>query len=226
MRTLPRLAASTIILALAVAAGCTEAATRTDAPVISATQARFEAVVYQVEVPADRIADLNRKEIESKAAALDFEKALAALGKTKLLYKVDQPVVLTGDTITVGSSVPFVTASRVMADTGRTVNTVQYQRVGAIFTFGTAPPAGHAAPEATPALPAARLNVDIAGIADSAIEISPGVKAPVMSSVKFSQNGPFRSGRPVVAISFGDTSAGAKSTPIAYVIRYVVSEMK
>jgi hypothetical protein len=62
-----------------------------------------------------------------------FEKALAALGTTKPMYRANQSVRLSGDAITIGSEVPTVTSSR-MTDRGQSVNSIQYQSTGAVFT--------------------------------------------------------------------------------------------
>jgi hypothetical protein len=222
--------AAVLLVGLILAAGCTETGSRTDAkadglkpPRMASdqpSQARFEAVVYAVEVPAGRMADLDAKAIEAKGAgAKDFEKALADLGKAKLLYKVDQPVNLAGDTITLGTQVPIVTSARAINTTDAVANTTQYQHVGAIFNIQRAAPASESPPNTV----ASRLSVEVSALTESDIEVGPGTKATRIVTAKFA-NAPIRFDRPVVAISLSDQNSAAKSAPIACVIRYVFTE--
>jgi multidrug efflux pump subunit AcrA (membrane-fusion protein) len=58
------------------------------------------ASVYEVQVPENRVADLDARSLESKAAtAQSLAKALAEIGQTKVLCKVDQTVNLFGESI-------------------------------------------------------------------------------------------------------------------------------
>jgi hypothetical protein len=226
MPSLARLAASPL-LALALAAGCAESGSRlaatsesgaTTATATAVGMARFEAILYQVDVAPDRLADLDARAIEAKAAtAKDFEAALAALGKVKLLQKVDQSVNLAGDTIRLSDDVPVVTASRRDRDTGAVLQSITYQSVGAVFFFASVPPAPGSATKA----PAVSLDVDLAAVHETPVEIVQGKNASASSRMMFSQSGPVHYGRPSVAISVFDASAGAAPMPRALAMWYV-----
>jgi hypothetical protein len=93
--------------------------------------ARFEAVVYEVEVPENRIADLDAQALEAKAATVrDLATALETFGRAKILYKIDQTANLYGETITLTTTEPMITATRQM-DAGGSIN----QQVGLIVNL-------------------------------------------------------------------------------------------
>jgi hypothetical protein len=183
--------------------------------------ARFEATVYEVQVPDDRIAQLNAQALEAKAATpRDIEKALAEFGKTRVLYKVDQPVNLYRESIRIGSHEPMVIGSGV-SERGGTFNTVQYRETGVIFTISASP----AAKDAKRGLDV-RLSAELAALSAGTVEITSGAKAAVIHTASFSQSGPVRYGRPAVAISLSAPSAGDEGSPVAYVVCYMFGEIK
>jgi hypothetical protein len=71
---------------------------------------------------------------KASATAADFEKALGELGTCQPLYRTDQTVRLSGDTITVGSQSPYVVSQQV-TNRGQTINTVGYTQTGATFNL-------------------------------------------------------------------------------------------
>jgi hypothetical protein len=186
--------------------------------------ARLEAVVYQVAVPADRVAALDGRALEGKSTVKDFEKALAEFGSAKLLYKVDQSVNLAGDRITIGSRLPFITSSMI-SSSGQPINTIQYQQVGANFHLTPVAADGGAATTVSNA-PVVSLSAEIAAINEGTVEIAKGVKAIEISNVTLMQSGPVRYGRPMVAVNLRNTAGGSQPTAMAYVLRYVFSEVK
>jgi hypothetical protein len=103
-------------------------------PPTEVAPARFEATVFEVQIPENRIADLDAQSLENQAGtAQSLVKALAEFGPTKTLYKVDQTVNLFGESITLGTSQPMVTGTR-MTDSGQVNNSITYCRV--VFKAG------------------------------------------------------------------------------------------
>ena len=184
--------------------------------------ARFEATVYEVQVPENRLAELDAQALAAKAGnAEDLRKALADFGPTKVLYKVDQPVNLYSESIVIGSRVPFVTNSRA-TEAGGVVNTIQYQQVGVIFQITAALPPKESKRKGLDV----RLNTELSAMVDSPVAISPGAKAVTIRSVSFSQSQSLQYGRPIVALNLASPARDEKAPPVAYVIRYVFTEVK
>ena len=104
-------------------------------PPLEIAPARFEATVYEVQLPENRVAEFEAPALEAKAGTpQDLTKALGEFGKTRVLYKIDQTVNLYGENIVLGASEPMITGTRMM-NTGSSVNTITYQHVGLIVSF-------------------------------------------------------------------------------------------
>lgn len=196
-------------------------------PVVSAPSmpfdvaaARFEVTVYEVQMPEDRIDDLDAQALEIKAAtSQELTKALAKYGKTKVLYKIDQTVNLYGEHIMLNTSEPMITGSQ-MAGSGGFINSVTYQQVGLIVNLSAT------APKDSEHKLFAQVNFQLSALADSGVELSPKVKASSTRSVQLSHSETPRFGKPVVLLNVS-TSGGVENTqPMAYVVRYVFKEIK
>jgi hypothetical protein len=190
-------------------------------PPTDVAPARFEATVYEVQVPENRIADLDARALEAKAATSEtLAKALADLGKTRVLNKIDQTVNLYGESIMLGTSEPMVTNTRMTAS-GQSLNSVTYQQVGLIVNFAaSAPPKGSPRKGLD-----VQVNFQMSALADSGVEISPKVKASSIRTMHLNHSETPRFGKPVVLLSVSAPS-GDKVPPVAYVVRYVFSETK
>ena len=107
-----------------------------------------------------------------------------------------------------------------MAEGGRAINTIQYERVGAIFKVSCQPKGGAGGREVD-----LRLNAELSALGQGGPEVSPGVRAPVTRSAEMNYNGPAEIGRALLLMSV-DSSAGEKdATCVAYVCRVVLSEV-
>jgi beta-lactamase regulating signal transducer with metallopeptidase domain len=184
--------------------------------------ARFEATVFEVQVPENRVAELDAQALESKAGtAQDLAKALGEFGKTKVLYKVDQSVNLYGENITLGSSEPMVTSTR-MDSAGNAINSITYQQVGLLINISAnAPP-----PDAKRKGLDTQVNFHLSVLGDSGVELAHNVKAPATRNIELSHSETPRFGRPCVQLNVSAASGGATALPTAYVVRYVFSETK
>ena len=190
-------------LTLAVAMGC------------ELTSARFQATVYETRVPEKGIDAFDAKSLAAKAGtAADLQKALAACGKTKVLYQVDQTVNLAEDRIHIGKREPFVTNTR-RTERGPSINTVQYERVGVIFEVAGKPTAGGL--DAT-------VRIEMSALTESGTKISENVNAATVRSIELGHNGPVQLGKPVVLVSLDASSKDADGNAVAYVCRIVFGE--
>jgi len=183
--------------------------------------ARFEATVYEVRVPADRVGELDAGALAAKAPkAEDFAKALAALGPTKIMYTVDQVVNLYRDNIKISTREPMITNTR-KTESGQAINTIQYQEVGAVFVIAGGPPPKDSKRKGIDA----SVKVELATLSDSGVQIAADVKASAMRNVGLTHNGPVEYGRPFVILSVNSTSKDAAGNAVAYVCRGVFTEV-
>ena len=214
-----------LTMGILLAAGCGQTetqragATPASAPVPAPAAVRFQATVYEVRVPPARLSELDAKALSAQGpTATGLEKALAAIGPTKPLYQVDQPVNPVKDMITVGTRTPMVTGSR-MAESGGRINTVQYQQVGVIFKFGGSPGA-----VLSGRILDVKLGIEISAVTGSNVEIGTGVKAVNIRSYSLTYTGPVELGHPFVCISVDATSRDEDGSAVAYICRAVLSE--
>ena len=187
-----------------------------------AKTAHFEAAVYEVQVPAARAGELDGNTLAAKAAtAEDLRKALADLGPTKILYKIDQPVNLHSENIHVGSREPFVTNTR-MTESGATINTIQYQQVGVIINMRAGPPPK----DSKRRDPDVQMKIELSTLCDSGLEIGPKTKAVTIRSVSIDHSEPLQYGRPFIMLNTSYPPQGEKASPVAYVVRGVFSKVQ
>jgi len=181
---------------------------------------RFQAAIYEVHLPPAMVGQLDAEALAAKGpTAADLEKVLAAIGRTRAVYQVDQSVNPANDMINVGARVPMITSSRT-TEAGGTTNSIQYQSVGAIFKF-----AGHPAVVGRKVLDL-QLAVEISAILESGVEIGKGVKATTTGNYSMGCTGPVELGRPFVFFSVDATVKDADSNAVAYVCRAVLGEPK
>jgi len=180
--------------------------------------ARFQATIYEVQVPENRIADLDAQSLEAKATtAQSLAKALAEIGQTKVLYKVDQTVNLLGESITIGMSEPMVTGTH-MSTSGQAINSVAYQQTGLIINISaTRPP-----PDAKRQSLDTQVTFHLSVLAPSGVELAPNVKASGIRNLELNHSEIPRFGKPCVLLSVsGSTAGGATPMTTAYVICYL-----
>jgi hypothetical protein len=195
---------------------------------------RFQATVYEVQGPVERLGELSGKGLISQAGTPDnLLAALTQAGKARLLYRFEQPVSLYSTRITVGASEPLVTGSRTTAG-GQTVNNIRYQNVGAIVRLTAQAPPVSERKEAPIVTTAVRLSV----LTPGEQEVVPGTKAVEIRAVSMELSKALELNRPevLVAISSNAFSSPRRSmngtgpgetpaTPVAYVIRYEFSPL-
>jgi len=195
-------------------AGCAE-------PPGGRSLAGFQVTVYEAKVPADRVGEIDAKALAARSGEVGgLQKALAKMGPTRVLYHASQPIGLDGDTrIMVGARKPFVRNTR-LTEAGRTINTIQYEQVGAIFKVSCQPVAASGGRQVD-----MRMNAELSAMDQSRTEISPGVRAPVTREAEMSYNGRAEIGRPFVMLSVDSPSDEKDARCVAYVCRVVLSRL-
>jgi hypothetical protein len=185
--------------------------------------AQFEATVYEVLVPANRIADLDAVTLESSAAtSRALATAMEAFGPTKILYKVDQPVNLYGENIKVGSNEPLVTSTSYSGRNGSPINTYSYTSIGLIADISSP----QSPKDPNRAEPNVQVHFQLSTMSSSGVEITQGNEARRIYTVSLSQSGTPKLGKPCVLVTVSAASADEKHPPVAYIIRYRFSEAK
>jgi hypothetical protein len=191
--------------------------------------AQFQATVYEVRAPAERIAGFEERSLTDHAATADaLLTALARTGEARVLYRTDQPVNVFSTMTTIGSSEPVVTGSRTTVATNR-INSIGYQNVGLVVRLSAQPPPRG---ESNPA-PNVNMAVKLSVLYPGENELAPGQKETVARSVTLGHSEVLAFNRPRVLLAISSnvlslarvsTKRGANAeksaAPIAYVIRY------
>ncbi|MCX5670534.1 MAG: hypothetical protein NTU94_04335 [Planctomycetota bacterium] len=226
-RSFAHLFLASVSLLAAVCMGCGQAETKAPGgaaakagPADGVAPERFQAAIYEVHLPPAMVGQLDAQALAAKGpTAADLEKVLAAIGRTRAVYQVDQSVNPAKDMINVGARVPTITSSHT-TEAGATTNSISYQSVGAIFKFAGRPA------EAGRKVLDLKLAVEISAILESGPEMSKGVKATTIGNCSMGYTGPVELGRPFVFFSVDATVKDADSNAIAYVCRAVMGEPK
>jgi hypothetical protein len=175
----------------------------------TATAVRLQATIYEMRVPPERIAALDA----AKLAKADFAKAPPDLGQPRALYRIDQRVNLSGDSIVVGTQEPMVTSTRV-TDSGKKVSSVSYNSVGAIVDFK--------AERRGPRRLQVTSTIELSSRTESPVTISDGVTSPVIRKANMSMKGPVNLGEASVLVSADASSLDKDGKAVVYVVRLVV----
>jgi beta-lactamase regulating signal transducer with metallopeptidase domain len=158
----------------------------------------MDATIYDLRLPADQIGRLDVEALNRVAgSAVEFEKALAALGTAQPLYRARQSVRLSGDSISIGQTMPYVRATNTNT-AGQQLNSVAYSQTGAIFNLGGTVGASGDIDLA--------INIQVSSMGDSSAALSGNVNAPAFRSTTLSYRGTVSPGKPFVIISV-DSSA-------------------
>jgi hypothetical protein len=188
-------------------------------PPTNVAAARFEATVYELEIPENRIADLDADHLEGSAATPQaLATALGAFGTPKILYKVDQIVNLYGENISLGTQVPLITGA-LDDGSGKPHNLISYTSVGLVTRISAAP-----SNAIKPPVPHVQLNFLLSVLADSDVPISDTVNGKNIRSVQLSQSGTPTFGKPTVLVTVNAADANAKTRPVAYIVRYLFTQ--
>ncbi|MBK8913411.1 MAG: hypothetical protein IPM64_02215 [Phycisphaerales bacterium] len=206
--------ASTLVLADDGAASAPAAQqARRPAPPRDLTPLHFDIMVFEVNLSASQLADLDAQGLAAAhPSASDLERALSALGPTRVLHRLQQPVSIeSGMRASSSSNVPIVTREGTAKD-GEPQRSIARQDQGLEVELN-----GKWIDGAGYARAAISGKIDLAVVTASAIESAPGVKAPIFRRVSRSFETTVQMGRPELMIS-ADAAADGAAAP-AYVIR-------
>ncbi|HSZ59825.1 MAG TPA: M56 family metallopeptidase [Tepidisphaeraceae bacterium] len=175
----------------------------------------FDATVYDVRMPADQIGRLDVDAFQQAAQSTDtFEKALAALGSVRPLFRTNQSVRLSGENVAIETQTPIITNTTTTAN-GHEVSSYSYYSTGAIFSIAGSPAGGMVELD---------LGIKLSSISDSPVTVGKGVKVPVIRSVTISNKGPVEPHKPFVVVSVDANSVDATGKAVAYIGRIIVGE--
>ena len=219
-------ASMAMILAVSAAGGCNGGVLGGSGPIVPTPLAsadfssvRFRMLICELQLPAERVVELDSDRLAAGTGDVKgFVAKLSALGTNRVLYRLDQTVDLHATSqVQSRSSVPFVTATRVLAS-GRTVNTVRYEKVGAICKV-----TGKAVKDADPPHMRAEVDVELSTMSDSGVKITDKIKGPVLQKATLLHAGPVQLGRPFVLVSATPGPQG-KAASTAFVCRGVFTK--
>jgi len=181
---------------------------------------RFQATVYQVDIPTDRIAALDAKSLAEKAStATALEAALKGLGEARALYRVDQNIDLRRmSKVRMSSNIPVVTSTSTVGD--KKTSSITRESLGAQFDVASSLDSDEALTGPIPL----SINVEFSTLAESNVDVG-GAPAKVTRTVLQSNVGTVRLGKPLVLITadaVGDLATG-KKTATAFVTLIEVS---
>jgi hypothetical protein len=176
--------------------------------------AQFQATVYEVQATPDKVGTLDAKALAWLAPMPEaLLPVLSAVGKTRILYRIDQPVNVYSERIAVMGSEPVVTGTRITAN-GQPINTTMRQNVGVIIRLSASvPPKGKGETLVT-------MAVQLSALAPTDVEIGAGQKSTAMRNMQIQHSELLEFNRPSVMVAVSSASAVEQATPIAYVIRY------
>jgi len=196
-------------------AGCAGAPpTPTTAPA-GLLVADIDAIIYEVRVPPARVGELDAEALSAgQGTPADFQKLLEAIGRTKVLYRMDQAVKLAGDQIKIATREPVPMASRV-TQTGQRIHAVMYRDVGAILKIAGWPQGDDLR---------VHLSIELSSVSDSAVKIARNVPAVAYRRATLTHNGPVRPGRAFAIVSVDASSRDAEDKAVGYVARVVLGK--
>jgi hypothetical protein len=176
--------------------------------------AKFELSVFETQIPCDRIAALEAAKLTERAqSCLSLQESLGQFGKTTVLYRTEQIVVLSsGPKLLLGSNVPFLRGTQVTKE-GQRTSQVEYEKLGCdVLLNGSWDDERRECGEVT-------ASIKMSALSDSRIEIGNGVLAPVFRKIEQPFSGPITSGQPIILLSVD--AGGGGDTAAAYVARLV-----
>lgn len=181
----------------------------------------FQAVIYEVQVPTNQRDVLDAVKLDGQAGTVDaLLKALNNTGKTRILYRFNQPVNLFSGVIQLGTQEPVVTGTQI-ASNGQAINQVTHSSLGATIRLTAQAPAA----DSNLNVPDATISVTISEFAPGGPELPPpGGPSPARGiwarRAQMKETTPLEFDRPGVMVSTNTTTRGSTANPTVYVVRY------
>jgi hypothetical protein len=175
---------------------------------------RFEGTVFQVVVAKEQVVDLDSTALADRAdTAQHLAEALHEFGPVEVLYRVDQAVPMDARThrIDIATTVPYVSGTQT-SSTGQISTSIKRTSVGGIFGVWIRMIEG--VPDDHVQL---NLDVELASMTGSTIDLGQGVSAPVFWEVTQTFGGTWELGRPIVLLSVDGAATTGRNEPLALV---------
>ncbi|TWT45307.1 hypothetical protein RAS1_17300 [Phycisphaerae bacterium RAS1] len=175
---------------------------------------KFEAITYQIEIAADKVAAIDTQALASQGGSLvEFDKAIRALGAARVLYRADQTITIQGrNEIEIGGDVPIIIGTSV-TPAGQPQNQLSRQRIGAKIDIGGRWMFADGAHRAQ-----AGVVVELSDTTPGNVDVG-GVKAPVFRSVRQNYGGELELGHPIVLLSVDGAGSLEAGKSVAYITR-------
>ncbi len=176
----------------------------------------FDATIYDVRMPANQIGRLDVNALTQAASTpASFENALAELGTIMPLYRANQSVRLAFDSISMGTTVPYVSSSTTNAR-GQQISSVAYSNVGALFDL--------MGKSGTGSRIDLDLSIELSAITEGTTETSPGVKPPNFRRSTLVHKGSVQADQPFVVVSVDASNVDANGKAVAYIARVTLGK--
>lgn len=176
---------------------------------------RLEATVWLVEVPPERLAELDATALAAEAVSPPkLAQVLQKFGTTKVLYRVDQLVTADGGRtgkVEISQNAPYVVSGQ-KVPAGEGVPSIARDSTGAKFDIFAVKMEGDA-----PNRVQATVKVELSAMTDSGVSIGGDTTAPAFLRVSQSYGGPTELGKPVVLISADGSRASGPGRSYVFV---------
>lgn len=162
---------------------------------LTAWQTRMHITIYRLTLTRERVVELDAVKLQQSAKSpTELQTTLKSFGEARLVALMDQ--IINPDslqTIQFGASVPVPSGSQSFK--GQTSTQVEYQDTGCIVkVFGKWE-------DDTPMTGMVNVDLELAGVADSKIQLSPNSMAPIIYQERLRLSGPVNSGESYVLLS-------------------------
>jgi hypothetical protein len=183
---------------------------------------RLEASIHQVELTSEQGLLIDPDALARVAnSPAELHEALAKLGPTTLIYRIDQTVQLTpgsgSQAISVSADVPYVTGISESQRSG-SVLSINRERVGAVLKVSVQPPPSTDASPAHAPPPGVIVEIDVSTMTPSQVAVPGGAQTPVFRRISVGDAfAPF--GRPHISVAVDAASTGPDGKGFAAITR-------
>jgi hypothetical protein len=185
------------------------------------TTVRLEATVFRVELPSERIIELDSKKLAADGATpAKMAKLLQGYGPTRVLYRVDQVPATGGqrEASSLSLDVPYVANRQTNQDGGESASIARTKLGMRLEVHANYPDEGERSKVY------ATVRVEVTGMSETSIEVSEDVPAPAFWSVYQSYAGLTELGRPSVLLTADSASSDDHDNGAAIVTLLVLSD--
>lgn len=176
---------------------------------------RFQATVYEVEPTTEQPPLPDGKELMRAATPGLLLNSLAGSGNARILYRIDQPVNVLSDQVTVETNKMITTGMRV-ASNQKPVTSSTSRKMGVRVRFSAETPPNQASGE----LPDVMMSLNLSTDVQTTTEVASGLRAMAFPVFSQEHQETLELGRPRIMVAVGLTSKAEQARPFIYVMRY------